>query len=183
MGGSGSGCHYHWWRSSKKTTVEDCRHLEANRLMREGILKAGVWHHGGWAWFRDEERKEKTSSIGYEVNTQDAAPRMRLSYTLTKKGEPVDYSIALATTQPRLGGVRWWFICPLVANGRPCNRRVGKLYLPPGGRYFGCRHCYDLAYTSSQESHKFDGLYRHMAQNMGCDVGTVRDAMKQIGRR
>jgi hypothetical protein len=25
-----------------------------------------------------------------------------------------------------------------------CNRRVGKHYLPPGARYFGCRHCYDF---------------------------------------
>ena len=31
-----------------------------------------------------------------------------------------------------------------------CSRRVSKLYL--GGRYFLCRHCYDLAYTSQSES-------------------------------
>ena len=29
----------------------------------------------------------------------------------------------------------------------------GKLYLPPGGKYYGCRHCYDLTYESSQTSH------------------------------
>ena len=29
---------------------------------------------------------------------------------------------------------------------------MGKLYLPPGGRYFGCRHCHDLTYRSRQES-------------------------------
>jgi hypothetical protein len=39
-------------------------------------------------------------------------------------------------------------------NGRPCQRRVGKLYLPPGGRYYGCRHCHALTYTSCQEHDK-----------------------------
>jgi hypothetical protein len=37
-------------RSSKKTVVEDCRSLDANRWMREGILKSGVHHVGAWAW-------------------------------------------------------------------------------------------------------------------------------------
>ena len=31
-----------------------------------------------------------------------------------------------------------------------CARRVRKLYLV--GRYFECRHCHDLVYTSSQQS-------------------------------
>ena len=31
---------------------------------------------------------------------------------------------------------------------RPCGRRVQKLYLPPGGRQFGCRDCYDLGYET-----------------------------------
>jgi hypothetical protein len=62
--------------------------------------------------------------------------------------------VGLTTTRPRFGGLRWWFVCPLVVNGRPCQRRVGKLYLPPRGRYYGCRHCYDLTYTSCQQHDK-----------------------------
>ena len=31
-----------------------------------------------------------------------------------------------------------------------CGRRARKLYLV--GRYFGCRRCHDLAYTSTQQS-------------------------------
>jgi hypothetical protein len=45
----------------------------------------------------------------------------------------------------------FYFICPLVVNGRACRRRVAKLYLPPGGEYFGCRHCYNLTYESCKE--------------------------------
>lgn len=31
-----------------------------------------------------------------------------------------------------------------------CGRRVRRLYLV--GRYFGCRHCHALTYTSTQQS-------------------------------
>ena len=36
-------------------------------------------------------------------------------------------------------------------NGACCGRRVGTLYLPPGSKYFGCRHCYNLSYDSRNE--------------------------------
>jgi hypothetical protein len=156
MGGPGSGCsYYHHWRPAKKSTVEDCRSLDANQWMREGVLRAGVWHFGSWSWWRDTERREQTASLGYEVDTRDpAAPSLRLSYTIVRTGEALDYRVGLTTTRPRFGGLRWWFICPLVVNGSTCARRVGKLYLPPGGRYYGCRHCYDLTYTSCQQHDK-----------------------------
>jgi hypothetical protein len=63
------------------------------------------------------------------------------------------------------------------------GRRVGKLYLPPGARYFGCRLCYDLTYTSCQESHKYDRLHGLMAAEMGEDLRTARWAMREIGKR
>jgi hypothetical protein len=153
MGGPGSGSHYHWWRSGKKTTAEECKSLDANRWMREGILVPGVCLVGSWRWVYQDGRE---NSITYEVDTRaPVLPSLRLSYTITRhgdeRGESLDYSVDLTTTQPRFGGLRWWFVCPLVVSGRPCGRRVGKLYLPPGSRYFGCRHCHELTYTSCQE--------------------------------
>ena len=62
MGGYGSGRRNGY---DKADTVEDCRSLDANRWMREGILKAGVWHSGLWCWYRDAERKERAAAIGY----------------------------------------------------------------------------------------------------------------------
>lgn len=47
-----------------------------------------------------------------------------------------------------------------------CHRRVGCLYLPPGGNYFGCRHCYDLTYRSSQEGTEFKSLFQMLALQM-----------------
>lgn len=154
-------------RSSKKTVVETCLSVDANRWMREGILQSGVHHAGSWAWFRDEARTEQTSAIGYLVNTRDIPPWVRLFYTVNESKEAIDYQIRLVAIRPRFGGLRWWFICPLVVNGRSCGSRVGKLYLPLGGRYFGCRHCYRLTYTSCRESRKNDNLSRFAAREMG----------------
>src|SRR5579863_10722190 len=41
--------------------------------------------------------------------------------------------------------------CRLLANGRRCGRRVQKLYLPPGCKFYGCRQCYNLGYSSQCE--------------------------------
>jgi len=50
----------------------------------------------------------------------------------------------------------------LIINGKPCQKRVGKLYMPPGSIYFGCRECHDLVYLSSRESHRWDNMWLRM---------------------
>jgi len=183
MGGQGSGSHYQWWRGSKKTPVEDCRHLDANRWMRAGILKDGAWHTGRWVWYRDQAKQKEAASIGYEANLTATPPWVRLTYTFKENQTTVDYRVALTTSQVHRGGRRWWFVCPLVVAGRACNRRVGKIFLPPGARYYGCRRCYQLTYTSCQESHRFDGLARMLALINGWDLADVKEAMKRLGKR
>jgi hypothetical protein len=59
-------------------------------------------------------------------------------------------SVPVVWTACRFGGERPWFVCPGLSNGTGCGRRVTKLY--GAGRLFACRHCYDLTYTSQQES-------------------------------
>jgi hypothetical protein len=121
--------------------------------MREKLLEEGTFRSGALHW-TDAHTGEERASLGYEVNATMTGlpPYVRLHYSLTRSGENLDYKVLLGTTRPRFGGLRWWFICPLIANGRKCGRRVGKLYLPPGGKYYGCRHCYDLTYRSAQAS-------------------------------
>jgi hypothetical protein len=186
MGGPGSGNYFsHWWRPTKKTVVEDCLSLDANRWTREGILRAGIQRSGTWQWKYSDGH---TSWIEYEVRTLDMGwPTVRLAYGWPNKEtgqrETADYRVDLTTTRPRFGGLRFWFVCPLVVGGRPCGRRAGKLYLPPWGRYFGCRRCYDLSYTSAQESRKYDGLWRRLAADTGMDPRLVKRAMGRIGKR
>jgi len=57
----------------------------------------------------------------------------------------VSYSVELDTTHCNYGGKRYWFLCPI------CKKRVAKIYLPSGGKYFACRSCNYLTYRSCKE--------------------------------
>ena len=172
MGGSGSG---RWGWHDKKTTVEECLILSAGKLARDGIIAQSPG--SGWLWWTNTATGERTASAGYTREIDNDLVILRLRYTVTRhEGEKhdVDERIPLQTTPSAVGGLRWWFTCPLVVNGRICYRRVGKLYLPPGSRYFGCRRCHDLTYTSCQESHRYDRLFRSLAADTGVDERLVR---------
>ncbi len=178
MGGYGSG---RWRVHTKADTVEDCYCLDAARWQSEGILRPNVHVTGGWKW--TNHVGEKVSSIGYELVTDDTTGWVRLYYTFTRTGERMDYRQGLTSVPRHFGGRQWYFVCRLSRNGRYCGGRVRKLSLPPGGRYYGCRHCHDLTYTSCQESHRWDGLYRELARGLDCSPAEVRLIMSDTYRR
>ena len=82
--------------------------------------------------------------------------------------EDVEFPILLRPTATHFGGLRWWFTCPLIVNGVACQRRVGKLYLPPRARYFGCRNCHRLSYRSSQKAHRQERFADSLARPLSC---------------
>ena len=167
MGGVGSGGWYRW---RTKGIVEDCLMLDVNKLVRDGLIVRQ--HTSGMLHWRNTRTGEQTASAGYRLEPfGDDGLVFRLLYTVTVGGEKqeADEPIILQTTRPHFGGIRWWFTCPLVMNGHPCNRRVGKLYAPPSGIYFGCRHCYDLAYDSQRQKKHKRLLYK--AQRIRMDLG------------
>jgi hypothetical protein len=150
MGGPGSGCRNQRWRPEKKTVVEECRQLDVRRWARQVLDRTDASPTGRWEW---TFLGGATCSIGYEVLVRDRTPyALRLSYTRTVvwfgKPEELAYVVRLTTTAGPLGRPRWWFLCPLLVDGQPCDRRVGKLYLPRRARYFGCRQCHNLTYTT-----------------------------------
>jgi hypothetical protein len=148
VGGHGSG---NWWRwQGKKDTVEDSlvvamKHLR-NRLF---VGEAGTLT---WTW-----ASGRKSSIGYYVTGSADWPSVHLHYR-RRDEEDVNILVRLEATPTQFGGRRWWFICPLIVRGIACNRRAGKLYLPPGAKYFGCRKCHNLTYRSCQEAHQSERL-------------------------
>jgi len=149
------------WSYSSRWTVEDCKSISTKFLNEHKYFNGGVrW--GGMSWRRNDQ---KTGSIGFTVSTVNGDEYIRFQYTQTDKHigkkTDLDYKARLEWTSCYFGGRRWWFICPLVVNGRSCGRRVGSLHLG-NGKYFGCRHCYNLTYESSKESHKFDRLFRSL---------------------
>ncbi len=147
------------WSYSNRLTVEDCHRISTTFLKQHNYFDGGVVS-GRMSW---SCIGKKTGSIGFIISTVEGDEYIRLSYTqtdrFTTEESHLDYTARLESTPCNFGGRRWWFICPLIVSGHACNRRVGVLYLG-GGKYFGCRHCYDLTYQSSQDSHKFDSLYR-----------------------
>jgi hypothetical protein len=118
------------------------------------------------------------AAIGLVANTAEDRGTLRLQYSVGRDGaekSAQDYVVPLVTSRLISGGLRWWFLCPACrACGPPCGRRVGKLYLPPSGTVFACRRCYDLVYTSSRESRKWDRLYQELATETGYPVGLVK---------
>ncbi|PIQ82270.1 MAG: hypothetical protein COV76_04420 [Candidatus Omnitrophica bacterium CG11_big_fil_rev_8_21_14_0_20_64_10] len=138
------------WRADKKTTVGECKSISTTFLKKHGYFCG--WQAGGMKWTNGQG--EETGSISFQVSVQEWAGEIRFQYTQTQRHndekENLNYPVRLTAAPCRYGGKRWWFLCPLVTNGIACTRRVLKLYLG-GGKYFGCRHCYNLTYESCQE--------------------------------
>jgi hypothetical protein len=142
MGGEGSG---NWYRFNKKTTTGECQSVDVRYLHREGLLKQGSWFSLRWS-----RAGRETGSIRCAVIGNEKPERVLLVYRHRsgpgREWEDVKESVPLTWTACNFGGERMWFICP----GAGCGRRVAVLYGP--GRYFLCRHCYDLVYESQGEN-------------------------------
>ena len=161
------------WSYSSKTTVEECKSISTKFLKGHNYFSGGVqW--GGVKWTRNGEQ---AGDIKIVVSTVAGDEFIRFRYVATDRdsGEKsdFDYKARLDWSLCHFGGRRWWFICPLVVRGRACNRRAGVLYMGERG-YFGCRHCHNLTYLSSKESHRFDRMFL----KMGIDPKTAKKLFK-----
>lgn len=152
MGGLGSGNF-----RAHMTTVKNCFCLDLLPLVWLRAVQTGTRSQGILCW-PASARREHASTIGYEVDMR-GTPGMRLTYgyqhlddaTPAEQIEQITYQVRLVTTAQHYGGSKWWFACLLARPGRTaCGKRVRQLYLPPGRKYFGCRHCYALTYASRQ---------------------------------
>src|SRR3954462_1340084 len=107
MGGSGSG---RWGWHDKKTTVEECLILSADKLARDGVIAAAAGS-GALSWTSSATRA-RTASLGYSREIDNELVVLRLRYTVTRReGEAVNVEepIVLQTTPSAIGGTRWWF--------------------------------------------------------------------------
>lgn len=159
MGGLGSG---NFLGRRRKATREESLWLS----MREIRSKLADGAVGSLAWKWSDGRE---SSIGYRVSSLEGVRFVTLQYRWNDC-EDVEIPVAMLPTRAQFGGWRWWFRCPLITNGIACKRRVGKLYLPPGAKYFGCRICHRLSYRSSQEAHREERIAASLARLLDCDV-------------
>jgi hypothetical protein len=140
MGGFGSGS---WYRFGTKNLVENRLCIDVHQLNRRGMLLSPDTHFVSWS---------NGSNIAIKTNLDS----VELSYSISRDSqhEDVAYTVPLSWTSCNYGGKRPWFICP----GKGCNKRVAKLHLM--GKYFLCRHCHDLVYSSQRDAKEFRQLHK-----------------------
>lgn len=162
-----------------KQVAEQSHKLSIFWLKKNGYLKHDYIHNcGGISWtngFGDTK-----NSIGFTVVVPDLEkPQenayIELDYSFTNhqtdEKENMKYKISLVATPCNYGGFRYWFVCPLSKNGQYCGRRVGSLFQI--GKYFGCRHCGEIAYQSQMETERYKGFI---------SIPDIEEAEKKVKR-
>ena len=142
MGGPNSG---NWMWRNRKTVVEESLSLDIMQLIRECRQHSRTGELVGTL-----EWNNSSATVGFHLQIDTTNPTLILKYEIPDG--PQHISIPLVTTSPHFGGNRWWGMCIASTAKGVCNRRVGKLYLPPGQYCFACRECHQLSYRSRQQS-------------------------------
>lgn len=142
------------WRGGGRDTTEGYRQLDVRWMRRRGFLRAGSRSSVNWS---------RNGEVFASIQVRADFNRVVLSYSHRSCGDDEwtkeEYSVWLEWTRCYFGGERAWFLCP-----RPgCGRRVATLW---GGAMFYCRHCYNLAYISQNETAHDRALRKHQAIRM-----------------
>ncbi len=182
MGGFGSGL----WidATTRKVNTGLCRTLSIRTLKKMGVFdddSSGEVFSVRWVneFAEDAGCVSITRQGGGYGNKRSL--RVEIGGCVTGGGSSVTgQDISITTTPYFYGGVRYWFLCPAVVDGVLCEDRVGKLYLPPGGKLFGCRQCYGLTYESCQQSHKYDRVFDHL-DRLDEDNLTINQVLRLSG--
>jgi hypothetical protein len=137
-------------RWTTRLCVEDCPiHLDVEILHRTGAFQSQSgstwtisWTHEHGTKLGELEYTVQSTSTGLAIVIRQQYKRLDSVLRFVQKSE-----IPIAASRPHLGGQRLWFECQ-------CDRRVRRLYLPPGQQMFACRHCHNLTYESAQTHDK-----------------------------
>ena len=138
------GRHYY----GTKAEADNLKNLKISWLKKQGYLNESKKGTISWTYPNDNKH-----SIGITTVIDGDFSHIMLYYSQTDNDgnkKDFNYKIPLTFSNCNYGGQRYWFICPLIKNNAPCNKRVGVLY--KNGDYFGCRHCYELTYQSKNQS-------------------------------
>jgi len=166
LGGFGSGPRVR----SERELVENCLTIDINQLIRNGAVdgraRVLTWEHKG----------REVASAHYSLSGGKVVVMM-VCIDRTSGCRDFELQVVETTATPcNYGGKKWFLICPgrvreleemgiynTLGDGGECGRRVGKLYRPPGGKQFLCRHCLNLTYLSTRVSADMRMARRAMA--------------------
>lgn len=141
-----------------KTEADNLLKIETSWLKKNKYFAGNK--SGGISWSNSYLRNNY--SVGIETFFDDEKGYLRIYYSQINENDKksFDYRVELIPSECNFGGKRYWFICPLQKNNKPCNRRVNVLY--KCGDYFGCRHCFNLTYKTRNENRRYKlyGLFK-----------------------
>lgn len=126
MGGSGS---TRWDMHRKKRAVESCACIQ---VKAGGQVSMNTWG-GSWRITHEKQGEDHYILLDGSLNGWSARCWIQIEFW-----------------KPRFGGRSFFLLCP------GCGRKCRKLYTPPNHADYLCRVCWKLAYTSSQEAHRWD---------------------------
>lgn len=118
--------------------VEQCLRIDAADLRRSAVFRGGVrgrmsWTLGeveiAWATYCFTPQSDGAGELDLEFHRAEQKKRMR---------------IALQSTTPNFGGIRFWLTCPR------CRRRARTLFATQRELQPACRRCHGLQYISAQ---------------------------------
>jgi hypothetical protein len=165
MGSSLSG------RRNGKPLVEDCISIDLARVMRLGPIRGGQAGSGELHWSIEGQR---IVSIKFRLDLRDTEKPLLMLLFSAPDGRPSRQTITLTATPQRLGGSRWWMVCPEM------GKRVRTLHLAPGRDRFASREALGLAYRverMDQFDRSFEKLFRvqrRLGQPQGLAFGLER---------
>jgi hypothetical protein len=144
----------------RRATCESCLSVDVREWHRQGLLR-----HAGQRFTRSWARHGKP--LG-SIDVRTAADAVVLTIKGGNEWKSVEQRVPLVWTRCHLGGARPWFRCSASVGGRPCGRRVAKLFWR-GAPVFGCRQCCGLAYASQREIPRHRAIRR--AQRLRLRLG------------
>jgi len=139
---------------SERLTTDDCFAIDIGDLNRAGVFEGGNVKSCSYRTFCPTVGINLVVEIGNHGEGKSAIELRYVNRFVGQQPRLITLPVCLTQTSCRLGGSRRWFLCPSFPSGSPCGRRVGKLYLPPGGWNFACRDCWNLTYFSCQTNDK-----------------------------
>jgi hypothetical protein len=145
------------------------------RRHRRGCLRAGL--RFTWSWTR---RGRALGSV--DVRTEADAVILMFSPGGAEgnRSKSVEQRVPFVWTLCHLGGARPWFRCSASVGGRPCRRRVAKLYLRDAA-IFACRQCCGLTYASQREIPRYRAISR--VQKIRMRLGGSANLLKPFPKK
>src|SRR3982750_1478512 len=95
--------------------------LSRLQRVRTAALRSGVETHGTVTW-KNATTQNPGFGFAFHMAWKNAESSVcRLTYHVPGTGEPVTLSIDFACTHPNWGGVRFWFVCPVMSSNGQCG--------------------------------------------------------------